>query len=460
MMHSYRFVRPIAAVSFLVWIWGGPASLIWAATVGPGSFRLVAPIQGEWEPNKPAGLALPYEVLQQIRSGFPDLRIYDDTGAEVPYVIHESRIPAKKSVRFEFKTVSYEPGEERDAIVLEQPLAVQPFGAVDIQTGARDFKKTVRLQASFDRETWFDLGADVLFDFSSRVDLRKTRIEFRETDARFLRIEVQRQSDPEETTSPDVALRYGDLVFDAKGTQSHPFRVDRVVGTSGPEKPETEVYDRISIENPEWETDEEGNSVLTLGRINHAVACLSLGVENPYFYRQVEVRTVADEEKRTSFRVGGGKVYRLVGMASPETRLPGLDPGGREVLLKVLNENNPPLKIGNVAVFRVRKNLYFFPEEGRSYTAYLGNENVQKPRYETEHLIPSDAAGGVNSQPAALGGIIENSAYRPSLSKAERESIQKGVLSIVVVLLVLGMGFWGYSLVRKLPAQTEAGGKE
>ena len=74
-------------------------------------------------------------------------------------------------------------GEEGDTIVLQRPKDAGPFWELTLQTTARDFHKTVRLQASHDRATWVEVTTDALFDFSSHIDVRKTTLAFTATDA-------------------------------------------------------------------------------------------------------------------------------------------------------------------------------------------------------------------------------------------------------------------------------------
>ena len=81
-----------------------------------------------------------------------DLRLYDDAGNEMPYLI-ERPVPDRRS-RAERKIISgFAERRHNTVITLETGLA-QPLDGVTLETPANDFIKAVRVESSDDGNRW------------------------------------------------------------------------------------------------------------------------------------------------------------------------------------------------------------------------------------------------------------------------------------------------------------------
>jgi hypothetical protein len=428
-----------------------PAS---AGPTAPSEFRYAASVEGDFRADEAARVRLPVHVIGRIAYDFSDLRVYDDRGEEVPYVIHKERRPAVNPSRFEFKVLSYEAGENADTIVLEQPDPPRQFNAIEIATSARDFRKTVRVESGYSLDNWTDVHEDAIFDFSSRVNLRRNRVDLPVVDAPFLRLTIQRET-KQGTADRKITLEYEGLFFEASGQEDRPFRIDRIEGVHGPSKPEVFSFDRMSLPSPEVTLDEDGNTLIPLGGVNLPVSSIALEVNDTFFHRRVEVWT-AREDRDDAYRPrASGDVYRIPGMATPEVTLEGLQVRDPYVTLKVLNADNPPLDITGVELAWVRRILYFFPARGREYTFCFGSENAKRPVYETGKILSAEVVGKEEVQELVAGPVSDYSGFDPALSDSERKRIEKILLSLFVILTIAGLSAWGYSMVKQLPRRSE-----
>src|ERR1035441_1866957 len=100
-------------------------------------------------------LSLPLSTLDAARPALEDLRLYDDAGMEVPYLIERPRptgktVPAAKSFQV---TVS----GTTTVLTLETGLT-QPLDGVTLETPARAFLKAVQIEGSTDGKRWETLA--------------------------------------------------------------------------------------------------------------------------------------------------------------------------------------------------------------------------------------------------------------------------------------------------------------
>jgi hypothetical protein len=422
----------------------------WSEKVSPERFAFTAAVQGEVTDGTPARLALPAEVIAETKGNSSDLRLFDSQGAEVPYAIQEERTSAQSASQFAFNTLSYLPGEASETIVLEKPEKSGPFASVEIMTGARDFQKAVRIETSGDRKEWKPVAEDTVFDFSSRVDLRKTRIDLPATEARYLRLLIESGPDSGKD-APDIALRSEGLTLDVKGHAGHPFRIDRIFGHSGPSRPEAKTRDALPFVNPAGTADKNQTTVYALGRINLPIDSISFEVGDFYYHRAVEV-WVADVDKEEAYRPASrGGIYMIPGMKEPATTLVCGLPQSRFVRVKVINGDNPPLKVAKIEVAWVRKNLYFFPQSGRSYALFFGGEEIPFPQYETRDILARSAKSLSAASEWKASSMSKNAKHVSSLSREEKARIGNGVLIAFVAVMIGGLSVWAVSLIKKLP---------
>lgn len=415
------------------------------AAAVPTDLRWLAPILGQLTPDVPVRLHVPQQVMTATRPGFTDLRLFDDQGLETPYVIYAQSAPP--SLMFVFKVLSYHQSDAGDTIILQRPPDTGPFWELTVRTTAGDFHKLAHLQASHDRLTWADVTTDALFDFSSRIDVRKTTLTFPETDAPYVRLLLNDVA-PAKSDATTLQLRYDGLDFAVRGAPAQPFRIDQISGRAGSAQAVEHVYDRTTVVPPGTRTDAQGNTLVLLGRVHLPIAQVTLGVDNPYFHRRVEL-WAADTDTDDAYRqVTSGTIYKLPGMAASDTRLRVSPPSTYAyVRLKILNSDNPPLRLQQVELAWVRQHLYFIPTAGRHYTLYFGAEEMRAPVYELQRLLPAQHARLEHYAAVSLGDVQPHPHYKARPSQDSKQ-VEKTLLTVGVLVLAGALGLWAYRLLK------------
>ena len=249
-----------------------------------------------------------------------------------------------------------------------------------------------------------------------------------------------------------MSLRYEGLEFKVDGRNASSFRIDRVMGQSPAKARVNRILDTASFKNPSVTTDKNKDTLVHLGGLNLPIETISFDVENPYYFRAVEV-WAADVDKEDAYRrVSGGTIYRVPNMNKSENVITCSLPQTRYVRLKIINRDNPALQVRKAEVAWFRQNLYFIPEAGKSYSLYFGDENLSTPDYEVGHFIPSDAAKRREFRQLAYGAVQKNPPYNPKAARPKKEAFEKNTLQVVILIIVAGMGFWAYRLMRNLKA--------
>jgi hypothetical protein len=345
---------------------------------------------------------------------------------------------------FTFQVLSYSQSAEGDTIVLQRPQDTGPFWELTVQTPARDFHKAVRLQASHDRVTWSEVTTDALFDFSSRIDVRKTTLTFPETDTPYLRLLLQ-DAVPPRVDGTALQLRYEGLEFAVHSASVQPFRIDRIGGRGGAAHAVNDIYDRTAFPQADTRTDTQRNTLVLLGWVHLPVVQLTLTVDNPYYHRRVELWAAETDQEDAYHRVASGVVYKLPGVTSADNTLRVPRVQAPYLRLKILNGDNPPLRLQQVEAAWVRQNLYFIPAAGRRYTLYFGNAQMRAPEYELQRLLPAQPAALEQYAVMSLGDIQPHTRYNPPPVQGKTGHT---LLTVVVLVLVCGLGFWAYRLLK------------
>ncbi len=350
----------------------------------PAGWRLEQPF------NVPAPglvkLSLPVETLDAARPALEDLRLYDDAGNELPYLI-ERPVPVVKVVQ-NVKSFRVLLNPNNTVIVLETGLT-QPLDDVVLETPASGFLKPVQVEGSADGKRWQILAQGQPI--------------FRQPDGAN-RLQV---------SFPAGTWPWLRLTVDDQRTPPIPFTGARIrVAVS---EPAPGVWMPVTIaernENPG-----ETRLALDLGAANLSIASVEIETAGPLFTRYVTlaVPQVSEDAVREQ-TVGQGVIYRVAIEGQPATASLSVPLGGqvrsRELLLFIKNQDSPPLPISAVRVERRPVYLVFLARQAGACHLLTGNSQCAAPNYDL-------AALGMNLKSVAVAMLklsppADNPNYRP-----------------------------------------------
>ncbi len=318
-------------------------------------------------------LSLPVETLDTARPALEDLRLYDDAGNELPYLIERPTPASKATLSAKSFSVSLNPS--MTVITLDTGLT-QPLDAITFETPASSFIKAIQIEGSTDGRRWQTLaqGQPIFRQPNGASQLR-------------LAIPVGTWH----------SLR---LTVDDQRSQPIPFTGARVHAVAAEPTPSESLAVTIAERH---ENPGETRLTLNLGAANLDIASLHIETSEPLFTRQVTlaVPQVSEDSIREQ-TIGQGVIYRVAieGQAASTNLSVPLESQvrSRELLLLIRNQDSPPLPITAVRAERRPVYLVFMARAAGVHHLLTGNNRCAAPRYDL-------AALGVSLKTAAVSPI-------------------------------------------------------
>ncbi len=306
-------------------------------------------------------ISLPAETLNAARPGLEDLRLYDDVGNEIPYVI-DRPMPSPKVVQAA-KSFSVSLNPANTIITLESGIA-QPFDAVTLESPAPNFIKSVRVEGSIDGIKWVEIARSRPI-FRQRSGAANLKISFPSTVSKWLRLTV------DDSRSAPI-----------------PFTGAQVHTASGGSAPVETVPATVSERD---ESPGQTRLAINLGAANLDVAGLEIETTEPLFMRQIAIAVpqVSDSTIREQ-DIGQGSIYRVAveGQKPSENLYVPLENSvpTRELILLLKNGDSPPLPVSSVQVEHRPVYLVFLVRDPGIFYLLTGNSHCDAPHYDLAAL--------------------------------------------------------------------------
>jgi hypothetical protein len=352
-----------------------------------------ASLPAEWQHEQPftvpasglVKLGLPIETLDAARPALEDLRLHDDAGNEVPFLI-ERPVPLVKVVQ-NTKSFHVSLTSSNTVIVLETGLT-QPLDDIVLETPAGSFIKPVRVEGSTDLRSWqiLEQGQPI---FRQPDGVNRLHVSFPAGTWPWLRLTVDDQRSP---PIPFTGARIRVAVKEPALTEWLPVTIAE------------------RNENPG-----ETRLALNLGAANLNLTAVQIETREPLFTRHVTlaVPQVAEDTVHEQ-TIGQGVIYRIgvEGQPASESLLVPLESlvHSRELLLFIRNQDSPPLPITAVRVERRPVYLVFLARQAGAYHLLTGNRQCPAPHYDLAALDMNLKSLAVS--PIKLAMPADNPNYR------------------------------------------------
>ena len=412
-------------------------------------FEYLLALAGNGEADTPVRVMLAPEVITLTSNQFADLRVFDDQGQETPYIIYTQQ--SAPAIAFDWQILSYQGSAGTQTVTLERPAHIRgTVQALEIETPDRDFEKGLQIFASADQQSWTLLTTGAMFDFSSRINLRKTRLEFPATAATYLKIQIQENTAPQEQ-GENLRFRYKDLEFavnDQFGTSE--LALTRFHSQALPENARPVEFSRTTFAQPKTYLDENNNTIVALGRVNLPLERVDLQIGKGFFYRTVELFVAQQDQDDAYFKAAQDVIYRVPGIDEEKTALELGQPQYPYLRLKIVNHDNPPLTVQEVTILWARRDLYFIPEPGRSYAVYCSGNASQTPKYDIQQIIPQKFDRLLLYPGWQTGALQKNPDYRAKADPNARAKLERYLFIGFVILIAAGLGAWMLQLMKKV----------
>ena len=393
------------------------------------------------------------EVYAATRDGYADLRIHDEGGAEVPYLLEQASQRQTEHVR---EGCPSEVVSLRDVngkyleIIVKLRDKVPSAGGLTVVTPLTNYEHRLKVFGSRDDHGWSPLVTDgLIFDYTRYMDVRNGNVSLPANDFRRFKLEIEQVLDQRESPFLELTERSQDgrkePRIEVSEIERRPFRIDRIDLWRTVEKQSALKPRQTS--NPIQALQIEQDVKEKVTRINvwsyrEPLTGFTLETPSRNFSRVVKVLVPVTEGVRTDWQeVGRGTVHRFQfrGFHKEELLVPFAERRSESYQIVIENADNPPLEITSVQAEGNLYRLVFLAAEGRRYRLDYGSDTAQSPRYDTAAVL---ASLGLGYQPieVGLGNQVTNPGYRngTGLGKLLSSSI---VLFLALALMIVVLGW-------------------
>jgi hypothetical protein len=353
------------------------------------------PLQMPAAPSEWARLTLPPEIYGPAQGNLADLRLIDQGGREIPYLLHAQQEQCQRTWRSApVSDTGFIPGQYSQAVV-DTGTDGAPHNALEITTDQKDFFTWTEIAASDDRITWRIVREKApLYRFDSDRLNKGEILNYPLTRSRWLRLRF---------LQGDKALPV---------TSAH---ITREVRTEAERSPLAASF-QLAAEQAErestWQTD--------LGRSLPPVSAIRFESSQAEFHRGVKVSTSEDGKSWRS--IAHGQIYRhaatvdakqraVLEISFPEAR-------ARFWRISILNRNDPALAGLHLQMLTVPRQMAFRREAGQDYRLLYGNPSATPAQYELAQV--SSSAQWQSAPVATLGVEASNASYVSAAPWSER----------------------------------------
>ncbi len=388
-------MKPKALVCLLLWI--GPA----AGAVVPANFAHVRDVTGP-DRSAPAlaEIRLDAAVLADTRTGFPDLRLFDDRYREIPFLVEPLVEPRERIVRQPVAAhvgVIYELSGNRFEIRCDLDPGEPMANAVEIRTPLRDFIRTVRIAGSADGQFWQALAEAEIYDYSRFLDFRRTVVSLPTNDCRSFQIEVSSVAADRAEPFARLVEADGQEPERAETMRQAPFQIGSIVfwqtAADGTEnEPVLQEWPPADVETTRYPAARTTEFLLATRR----APLTQVELESPVsdFNRLVTVQVPNGERWRT---VADGIISRISVPEFATNALAVRFPEQRAERLRVVvqHANERAVKFSGIRAFGPSYRLVWIAEPGARYRLACGAELVEAGDADGAPIQAALAAGGV-----------------------------------------------------------------
>lgn len=362
----------------------------------PIHWQYVAPIKipanstGEW-----VDTILTPEIFDGARYDLHDLRVYTDSGAEVPYAL---RVLSKRSERQALDAREFnrtEGPDQSSELTLDLGEDKLEHNALEIHLPGQNYRRLLNIEGSDDGEQWRPLHEQPVIDVrrGTKVLVDQT-IEYPLSRYRYLRMKLFRDPLSDETAVPISEVK----VLRTVEVPGEFLTLNAVVG-----KREAVPTDRGP--GSRW--------ACQLGGDLTPVSSIEVTIADTEFVRNYSIEAGGPENSGTPFQTIATGVWRRRA-GEPTKPLLSEFPEARAARLRIIvtDNRNPPLQIEQIKFTADARQIVIASRQpGESHQLYFGNPEAEDPSYDFARNLPTT----LTPEPvrAEIGTRAANPIYEP-----------------------------------------------
>jgi hypothetical protein len=350
-------------------------------------------------------IALQPDLVAESKADLSDLRLIDDSGHFVPYVLAQGQPPwmDNSAPYFAFPAVAARSAADSGTTYVVKNIAPAPVNNLFIKLKNAAVERTLNLFGSDDLIHWYVIEENIAIQpaASANGSDYDQQLSFPPSNYHYIKLMVNDK-------------HKGSIKFLAAGTyqqRSLPVKYSEIAGAKFVKK------------------DSGKNTYITISLAgNYWVDMITLGIKAPKFYnRNVSIYDIS------------GRQRELLSTDAIRSDIKGVLPvevKTSKLLLEIDNEDSPPLSVAQVSLFQTERSALAYLEAGKAYQLLTGDPNAVAPSYDLKFFTDSarNRALKINH-----GSVKKNTLYVAPVSAAKPTN-ERGVFiwaAIAVALLLL-----------------------
>jgi hypothetical protein len=398
------------------------------------------------------------EVYAATLDGFGDLRVFDNRGSEVPYLLERLTETRTVSVRQTgpAKQVSLRelPGGGLE-IQISRDEQLPPAEGISLVTPLTNYQQRVQVSGSNDGQEWHALVSDALiFDYSRYMDVGNHQIGLPENRYRHFRIVVGDVTADQESQLLELTrrLRAGQEAERVEKTtiQRRPFRIDQIDFwyhvTQQHHKGDTKTAYPVTNFTVEQNADQK-QTVVHVHTRREPLTGFYVETSSRNFKRPAAVQVPVTKGVRTEWRdIGTATISRVDfrDLHHEELRIPIPETRSEVYRIVIDNGDNPSLEITGLRGEGNTYRVLFLAVPDTTFRLFYGSATAKTPSYDTAAMQES-LSKGYRPRTASLHGELANSGATAPPGQAARNLVNNPLILgglIVVLVAVLAWGLY------------------
>lgn len=343
-------------------------------------------------------------LAARLQPGMQDIRIADNEGKQVPYIL-KSDIPSFSESRFrELPILSNKKEADKQTHVVIENTGGQALSELLLVIKNTDANRSATLSGSDDNSSWYVIKENIALNhfFTTEGDHFIQALDFPGSRYRYFKIILNGRD-----LLPVNIVRAGVYEQSFINGRYMPLPPPRLV-----QKDSGDKYSYVFLRFDD----------------NYFIDRLELQISGPRYYK-----------RSLSIYTGSIGAALETGEYSIRPDTPAIFPVGVKtdhLLLKIQNDDNPPLQVGAALAFQLNKYLFTWLEAGKNYTLLFGDSSAIAPVYDLQYFKDS-----IGSRPVSLAygktAYNKREEKQAAVSKNNRWIIWIALAAVSIVLLLL-----------------------
>ena len=359
------------------------------------------------------------QVVAKCKPGLEDIRIFDEDGKQVSYIL-KNDLPVFKTENFvEFPVINTKKESDKQThVTLQSPIS-KPINNLLLFVKNTEAHRAFNISGSDDSAHWFIIKENIYLDNSFSRDGETI---------------IQSLSFP--------ASNYKYFQLTILGEDVLPFNIVK----AGVYK-EDLIYGRyVQIPAPDISQKDSLNKISYI-RIHfddkYLVNKIVFDVEGAKYYKRKF--SLFEQNKQNDFLLEGYLSSELSNEFIINSK-------AAQLLLIVNNEDNDPLRVKAVQAFQLNTYLLTYLEAGKNYFLNFGDSSIQAPKYDLASFADS---ANKNPLERSVNSFEKNNT---SIAATTSSKNNKLLLWIIIGVILITLCFFTFKMVGEVNKKKDADG--